>query len=180
MANTATASQTQANHRPSGHRGLAAYLAGERYDELRTQALLGKLLATVTRNSHRLLDLATIDESVPGHSSHDAGVQTVSICQIRGSEGRTADFDADFRPLRTHNRERWQNVAVAHQMGASLPPVELIQVDDTYFVRDGHHRVSVARAFGQEYIEAKVIVWRLSNPLLCQTEPHMCLQFSHS
>jgi hypothetical protein len=180
MAKTATAHQIESNRRPSGHRGLAAHLAGERYDGLYAQAVFGRLWATMTRSSHRLLDLTAAEESGTVQGSHYAGLQTVSICQIRGSEGRTADFDAEFRPLRKHNRERWQSVAVAHQAGAYLPPVELIQIGDTYFVRDGHHRVSVARAFGQEYIEAKVTVWHISSPLPCKCEPDMRSRFSHS
>jgi hypothetical protein len=154
-------------------------LAGERYDDLRGQALLGKLWATVTRKSHRLLDLAAIQANGVMHGSHYAGVQTVSISQIRGSEGRTDDFDADFRPLRLHNKERWQNVAVVHQTGASLPPVELIQVGGTYYVRDGHHRVSVARAFGQEYIEATVTVWQVSESIARELDSDLCARFSH-
>lgn len=179
MAEATTVTRTHGSHRPSGHRGFAAHLAGERYDDLRVQALLGKLWATVTRKSRRLLDLAAIEASGLMHSSHYAGVQTVSISQIRGSEGRTDDFDADFRPLRPHNRERWQNVAVAHQTGASLPPVELIQVGGTYFVRDGHHRISVARAFGQVYIEAKVTVWQVSEPMAWEIDVYTCSRFSH-
>jgi hypothetical protein len=46
-----------------------------------------------------------------------------------------------------------------------LPPVVLVQVGDVYFVRDGHHRISVARALGQLDIEAEVTVWHLSGPL---------------
>jgi uncharacterized ParB-like nuclease family protein len=45
-------------------------------------------------------------------------------------------------------------------MGRELPPVELVQLGDLYFVRDGHHRISVAQAMGQESIEAEVIVWQ--------------------
>ena len=40
--------------------------------------------------------------------------------------------------------------------GAWVPPVVLYKVGDVYFVVDGHHRVSVARQQGQEFIEAEV------------------------
>jgi len=93
----------------------------------------------------------------------------VPICQIRGSENRAGDFDRDFNPLRDHNQGRWQRVAEARQLGKALPPVDLVQVEELYFVRDGHHRISVAQALGQQEIEAKVVVWRVSGPLPWET-----------
>jgi len=89
----------------------------------------------------------------------------VSIRDIRGSEGRCGDFDADFRPLQGHTRDRWVGIATAREMGKTLPPVELIQIGDLYFVRDGHHRISVAQAMGQEAIEAEVTAWKVVGPL---------------
>jgi hypothetical protein len=56
-------------------------------------------------------------------------------------------------------------VAKARLKGVTLPPVELIQVGDVYFVRDGHHRISVARAFGQEHVDAEVTVWEVTESL---------------
>jgi hypothetical protein len=57
------------------------------------------------------------------------------------------------------------NIAAAWEMGTPLPPVKLIQIGDLYFVRDGHHRISVARAMGQEAIEAEVTAWTVMGPL---------------
>jgi hypothetical protein len=152
--------QTQTKPGDFGHRGLAAYNANELYRKSHNQAWLHKMWSKLTGNPDGLLDLSIASKIFGPYSAHDGGTQTVLVEQIRGSEGRCADFDADFRPLRKHNRERWQDIAVAHQMGRLLPPVELIQVGDAYFVRDGHHRVSVARTFGQTYIEAHVTVWQ--------------------
>lgn len=56
-------------------------------------------------------------------------------------------------------------MAVAQQQGRSLPPVELIQIGEVYFVRDGHHRISVAQTMGQEQIEATVTVWETTGTL---------------
>jgi hypothetical protein len=89
----------------------------------------------------------------------------VPIRQIRGSEGRSRYFDCDFNPLYDEARGRWLNIARARQQGKNLPPVVLVQVGDIYFVRDGHHRISVARALGQLYIEARVTVWQVIGPL---------------
>jgi hypothetical protein len=54
---------------------------------------------------------------------------------------------------------------MTHLAGDPLPPVELIQVGSVYFVRDGHHRISVARAMGQQEIEAVVTVWQTADIL---------------
>jgi hypothetical protein len=100
-------------------------------------------------------------ESRAVHSRHDAGVQTVRIDRVRGSAGRYNDFDRNFRPLQHHTKHRWLSVARARQENKALPPVELVQVGETYYCLDGHHRLSVAHAFGQVDIEARVTVWQL-------------------
>lgn len=108
----------------------------------------------------RLLSLHAVlsGYTVEGHQF--VGRRTVAICHIRGSanESRCYDFDARFRPLNDHNNGRWASVAQARQQGKRLPPVSLIQFGETYFVQDGHHRLSVACAAGQEAIEAEVTV----------------------
>lgn len=81
--------------------------------------------------------------------------------RIKGSEGRSGDFDCDFNPMNTRTIDRWMSVAVARSSGDTLPLVELIQLGADYYVRDGHHRISVARALGEEYVDAMVIVLEL-------------------
>ena len=88
--------------------------------------------------------------------SHYRGISAVPIAQIRGSENRSHDFDDRFYPLQGHSEERWLNIARAMLQDQALPPVELIKVGETYYVRDGHHRISVARIFGQQAIDAIV------------------------
>lgn len=87
------------------------------------------------------------------------GLRNVPLHLIRGSEGRERDFDIDFNPLQSHDKSRWSNILIAMRRGESIPPIELIQVGDTYYVRDGHHRVSAARQLGFVEIEAEVTVW---------------------
>jgi hypothetical protein len=82
---------------------------------------------------------------------------SVPIDCIRGSEGRTEDFDDTFHPLHDRMRSRWLNVASMRLAGEGLPSVELIHSCGRYFVRDGHHRISVAKALGEAYIDAEVI-----------------------
>ena len=91
---------------------------------------------------------------------HYVGVKVVALDAICGSEGRAADFDNTFRPTDERTMQRWVNIAQARLEGKALPPVELIQVDDAYYVRDGHHRVSVAKALGEAFIDAEVTMWR--------------------
>jgi hypothetical protein len=129
----------------------------------------GQIWSTLVKRSRRLLDLASVEAHCVVSARCDAGLRTVPIDQIRGSEGRVGDFDCDFHPLRYHTQERWLGIAAARQRGKELPPVALVQVGDLYFVRDGHHRISVARALGQTAIEARVIVWQVAGPLPWET-----------
>lgn len=85
-----------------------------------------------------------------------SGVEHVRLDQIVGSEGRAEDFDQQFAPLKQHIGARWQPVAVSWMGGLSLPPVRLLQLGTVYIVRDGHHRISVARTFGATTIESVV------------------------
>lgn len=110
----------------------------------------------------RRAHLAGLDEVV-GETAvatrRHLGVHSVPLSQIAGSEGRSRDFDASFRPLTTHARDRWIGIAVARRLGIPLPPVELVQVGSRYVVRDGNHRISVARSLGQVEIDAVVTRW---------------------
>jgi hypothetical protein len=144
-----------------GEFGSAATL----YARSRRHGRRGRLWSTGSRDSHRLLDLSEIEDICQVDTRSYVGLHTVPIEQIRGSEGRSNDFDRDFHPLQDHSRGRWLRVAKARDQNKVLPPVELVQVGDAYFVRDGHHRISVACALGQLDIEAEVTVWQVSGPL---------------
>jgi hypothetical protein len=132
------------------------------YRRARQRARLARLVARITGRGVRLQHLASALNGQPLVASHSAGLRAVRLESIRGSEGRCEDFDRAFRPTSERTRERWMRVALAHLRGITLPPVDLVQVGEVYFVRDGHHRVSVARAFGQQSIDAQVTVWQLA------------------
>ena len=66
------------------------------------------------------------------------------------------DFDPKFRPRSGRSRQRWERIAEAARRGESLPPIDVYQIGEMYFVRDGHHRVSVHRALELPTIEADV------------------------
>jgi hypothetical protein len=89
-------------------------------------------------------------------SEHPAGLQVVPIAAIVGTVNRGSDFDRRFRPTSARVRGRWERIATATRRGDAMPPVDLYRVGEIYFVRDGHHRVSVACALGREEIDAYV------------------------
>lgn len=85
------------------------------------------------------------------------GMRTVEVERINGSVGRYKDFDAAFLPLDRNMGERWSRIDRAYHRGVELPAVSLYKVGDRYFVRDGNHRVSVARYHGVAAIDAEVV-----------------------
>lgn len=129
-----------------------------------------RLLRKLLRRPQRLYDLNALKTNLHLRGSSYTGIQVVPIHSIIGSEGRTADFDMDFHPLSQAARERWVNMAIAYSSCLPLPPVQLIQIGDAYFVRDGHHRISVGRAFGQVAVDAEVITWKAVPPYPWQRE----------
>jgi hypothetical protein len=124
----------------------------------------GQFWSALTGCSRELLGLQQAGVTV-AQAPAAGGTRVVPLSQIRGSESRSADFDRDFNPLQSHTRERWLGIAAARQRGRRLPPVALIQVDDVFFVRDGHHRISVAQALGCATVEATVEVWKTDGSL---------------
>src|SRR5581483_12049697 len=84
------------------------------------------------------------------------GLRRVRLDSIVGSVGRTRDFDRSFRPTSGRVRKRWERINTAQRRGQAMPPVSLYKIGELHFVRDGHHRVSVARAFGHADIEGHV------------------------
>jgi hypothetical protein len=84
------------------------------------------------------------------------GVQVIPVEQIVGSVDKVRDFDPKFRPRSGRSRQRWERIAEAARRGEPLPPIDAYQIGDMYFVRDGHHRVSVYRSLELPSIEADV------------------------
>ena len=85
------------------------------------------------------------------------GMRTVEVEKIVGSVGRSRDFDESFLPVRVSMSGRWGRVDRAYHQGVELPAVSLYKIGETYFVRDGNHRVSVARYHGAAAIDAEVV-----------------------
>jgi hypothetical protein len=87
----------------------------------------------------------------------DLGIQTIALDSIVGSVEHRKDFDRHFRPTSSRARVRFERIAEAQRRGKSMPPIDVYRVGELHFVRDGHHRVAVARAQGRERIDAHVV-----------------------
>jgi len=99
--------------------------------------------------------LPTMDDR-PGGLETSRSIEVVPLDSIVGTLEPTVQFDARFRPASEVVRPRWERIALAHRNGRPLPPIDLVKRPDGYYVLDGRHRVSVARALGHPDIEAFV------------------------
>lgn len=128
------------------------------FNRARQSGLFHKLANRILKSDQPLLDL---DEVVGrrAYSQHYGGLKSVDINLIRGTLGRKGlDFDHHFHPLTDRIRDRWVSVAKAREENVSLDVLRLIQIGGSYFVVDGHHRISVARALGESAVDAEVTV----------------------
>lgn len=132
-------------------------LAKQDYERAMSKGFWRKVLSIITRRDTQLLPFDEIRKRLPIRGQHFIGFRQVPIDKICGSLGRYHDFDRAFLPLQRRTRDRWISVDMAHYEDIPLPPVELYQIGDIYFVKDGNHRVSVARERGQEFLDAYVI-----------------------
>jgi hypothetical protein len=116
---------------------------------------LGRLLFG-RAGSGTLLSFEETRRAVGASGGVRRGRRTVETSRIVGSAGKNEWFDEEFMPLRDASRERWKRIDRAFRLGLELPPVSLYQLGGVYFVQDGHHRVSVARLHGVEWMDAEV------------------------
>jgi hypothetical protein len=135
------------------------------FNRARRRAFLTQLLAIVNRGSTDLLSFEEVRARLHVRGQHYLGHQTVPIEHIVGSEGRYADFDRQFAPRHDATKYRWLSIDRAHHEDVALPAIELYKLGDIYFVKDGHHRVSVARLQGQVDIDAVVTELVVDVPL---------------
>src|SRR4051794_35260749 len=127
------------------------------------RARRARLLSDVARRMRRepddvalILPFEEVVEALGRTGQVDRGLQVVPLDAIVGTVDRAVDFDRGFRPTSARLRSRWGRIAAAQRRGEPLPPVSLYKVGDLYFVRDGHHRVSVAKSQGRTDIDAYV------------------------
>ncbi len=134
--------------------------AKDDFDQVRQREVLARLARWVRRQPTDVNAILPFDEVVAAlgrTGERDLGLQPVRLDSIVGTVDRTdGEFDRDFRPTSTKSRERWVRSAAAMRRGEPLEPISAYRVGEAHFVRDGHHRVSVAKAAGLEVIDAYV------------------------
>jgi hypothetical protein len=123
------------------------------------RAVLSRLRRRLRRQPGDVNVILPFDEVVAAlgnRGERRLGLQTIPLDSIVGTVDRTREFDRRFRPTSRRVRRRWERIAQAMRRGEAMPPIDVYRIGDMHFVRDGHHRVSVARHLGLEVIEAYV------------------------
>ena len=136
-----------------------------KFQSVYNKAFWRELLSQLTGRHQDLLNFDEIRSRLHLHEEHYEGVHDVPLEQIVGSVGRYKDFTATFLPRKSGMKERWSRVYALANSLEGPPPIELYKVGDVYFVRDGNHRVSVARQLGAKTIQAHVVEMPTTIPL---------------
>lgn len=134
-----------------------AYQSSEDFTKARARGRMQSILSTLQWKNSDLLSFYEVTELLkPRHETY-LGMRTIPIDKIIGSEGRYHDFTLAFYPKKELLRARWESIDRAHHQYVDLPPISVYKLGDWYFVRDGNHRVSVAKTQGVEFIDAEVV-----------------------
>jgi hypothetical protein len=140
--------------------GFPSSDAQDDFQRVRRRQVLSRLARRVGREPGDVDVILPYDEVVAalGYLEESyVGLQTVPLDAILGTVDRAKGFDRQFRPTTARVRARWERIANAVRRGEPMPPISLFKIGEVYFVRDGHHRVSVARALGRTEIDAYVV-----------------------
>lgn len=127
------------------------------FNKARNKALFNEIQHFLSPEEVSLISLNDVKQLIRPTAETYLGMKVVPIEKIVGSEGRYNDFDNHFFPKSSHLRMRWQHVDEAAINDIILPPIKVYEISGLYFVRDGNHRVSVAKARGTEFIDAEVV-----------------------
>lgn len=148
-----------------------AALAAQKFDRVVHKPLIRQLLRLFREKpDETLLSFDQVQQLIRDRGEIDRGTQLIDISKIIGSVGRYRDFDRAFLPLSGADAERWKRLDVAMNELRDLPPIDVYKIGDVYFVRDGNHRVSVAKANGLDVIEARVTEVPTLVPLTPETD----------
>lgn len=129
----------------------------EDFSKARNKAFINELQHFLNPDEAKLVSFTDIKQLLKPQNEVYKGMQVVPIKLIVGSEGRYKDFDNHFFPKRNFLKNRWESVDLAHYKDIILPPIKVYELGGLYFVRDGNHRVSVAKMQGVEFIDAEVV-----------------------
>jgi hypothetical protein len=131
-------------------------MARSDFGRLRTRETIARIVSILRAQRNEMLSLGEVRSLLRPESETYRGMQTIPLERIAGSEGRYRDFNRAFLPRHDKLMRRWISVDVAHYKDVQLPPIKVFEIGGAYFVRDGNHRVSVAKAQGAEFIDAEV------------------------
>lgn len=147
--------------------------AREDFRHARREAAIQGIVARFTGKSTELLSYEDVSQKLKAVGSADRGLKEIPIEKIIGSVGRYTDFTRSFLPRLDSDESRWAHVmsAMTNVRAQGLPPIEVYQLGDVYFVKDGHHRVSIAKQLGVNFIEAYVTEVRTKVPLTSDVQP---------
>jgi len=142
------------------------------FQSARQRAAMQEILAKLTGKTSQLISYDEVAEKLRLRVRVERGLQHIPVEAIVGSVGRYADFTRTFLPRRSEDEDRWARVRAAYlEEDMGLPPIEVYQVGEVYFVIDGNHRVSIARQDGNPTIEAHVIEVQTPIPLTADVQP---------
>ena len=129
----------------------------EDFNKAHTKAFINEIQHLLSPEEASLISLNDVKQMIKSSAETYIGMKVIPIDKIVGSEGRYNDFDNRFFPKSSHLKNRWQHVDEAAIQDITLPPIKVYEIAGLYFVRDGNHRVSVAKARGTEFIDAEVV-----------------------
>jgi hypothetical protein len=115
------------------------------------------IVAWIQSANNDLIPYDEVRKRIPMRGQHSLGLQQIETDKVVGSVSRFNDFDRAFLPRQAHTRSRWESIDRAYFEDVILPPIDVYKIGDVYFVKDGNHRVSVARERGQLYMDAFVV-----------------------
>jgi len=149
--------------------GLSWVDVDDDFSRARRRHMLARLAGWLRRHpgdAGRLLSFDEVMAALGWRGEHDLGLQTIRLDTVVGTADSRREFDRRFRPTSVRVRERWERLDLAQRRGAAIPPIEVYRVGGLHFVKDGHHRVSVALAAGRQTIDAYVteVATRLPPP----------------
>ncbi len=135
------------------------------YDRARRKAFLNDIVSFLKREPNTLISYADVRDRVTMEHESYRGMREVPVDKIVGSMDRFRDFDRRFLPKRKNTANRWKSIDRAYYQDVILPPIQVYKVGEVYFVKDGNHRVSVARERGVAFIDAEVIEGHIRIPI---------------
>ncbi|MGP1507432.1 MAG: transcriptional regulator [Sphaerochaeta sp.] len=135
------------------------------FGKARRRAVFQSFFSTLKWNNPNLLSFYEVTKLIKPESESYMGMKAIPINKIIGSENRYHDFSSAFYPKNPHLQARWESIDDARLKDIILPPISVYKLGDWYFVRDGNHRVSVARTQGVEFIDAEVVELTSKIPL---------------